>query len=99
MKLIFLTLINAAIITCLMGAPVTIELPRETSSYKPGPGVELAQAFCMNCHSADYTSSQPQMPRKFWEATVTKMKDKYGAVLPGDSAPLIDYLSKSYGKP
>ena len=78
---------------------VTIELPVETAAYRPGKNAELAQAFCLNCHSADYTSMQPPMPRKFWEATVKKMKEKYAAPLPEDFAPLVDYLTATYGKP
>ncbi len=79
--------------------PVSIELPPETASYKPGKNVELAQGFCLNCHSADYTSSQPPMPRKFWEATVKKMQEKYGAPMPPDTTALVDYLTTTYGKP
>ena len=78
---------------------VTIELPVETATYKPGRNVEQAQAFCMTCHSADYTSMQPPMPKKFWEATVKKMKEKYGAPLPPDTTALVEYLTVSYGKP
>ncbi len=71
--------------------------PAETTTYKPGKGSELAQALCMNCHSSDYVSSQPPMPRKFWEATVKKMKEKYAATLPDDTTALADYLTNTYG--
>jgi hypothetical protein len=94
--------LSAAIAGTLAAGPadtVTIELPPETATYKPGRNVELAQTFCINCHSADYTAMQPPMPRKFWEATVKKMKEKYAAILPNDPAPLIDYLTEAYGKP
>jgi hypothetical protein len=37
------------------------------------------------------------MPRKFWEATVKKMKDKYAAPLPDDMTVLVDYLTAAYG--
>ncbi len=76
---------------------LTIELPAELPAYKDAPGVALAQGLCTTCHSADYTSSQPPMPRKFWEATVKKMKDKFGAPLPDDTAALVDYLVTAYG--
>ena len=71
--------------------------PAETATYKTGKGAELAQALCMNCHSVEYVSTQPPMPRKFWEATVKKMKDKYAAPLPDDMTALVDYLSAAYG--
>lgn len=79
--------------------PVTIELPADPTTYKAGKGAELAQALCVTCHSADYTASQPVMPRKFWEASVKKMKDKFGATLPDDTTALVDYLTTNYGKP
>lgn len=73
------------------------EWPPETGMYKPGQGSELAQALCMNCHSVEYVSTQPPMPRKFWEATVKKMKDKYAAPLPDDMTAIVDYLTAAYG--
>ena len=58
---------------------------------------ELAQSLCITCHSTEYVSTQPPLPRKFWEATVKKMKDKYAAPLPDDNSALIDYLTSAYG--
>ncbi len=71
--------------------------PAETGTYKPGKGVELAQGLCTTCHSTEYVSSQPPFPRKFWEASVKKMKEKYAAPLPEDATALIDYLTNTYG--
>jgi sulfite dehydrogenase (cytochrome) subunit B len=77
---------------------VSIQLPTETAAYKTGPGVELAQGHCVTCHSADYISSQPPMPRKFWEGSVKKMKEKFGAPIPDNIAVLLaDYLTATYG--
>ncbi len=77
---------------------VSIQLPAETAVYKNGPGVELAQAHCVSCHSADYISSQPPMPRKFWEGSVKKMKEKFGAPVPDNIAVLLaDYFTAAYG--
>ena len=99
----FLLLACASLVVPLLLAAdkdrVTIELPAETITYKPGKGVELAQALCATCHSADYLSSQPRMERKFWEASVKKMNEKFGAPLPGDTTALVDYLTAAYGKP
>ena len=97
-RLLPLSIVCGTLIT-VAAETVTIQLPVETSAYKAGKNVELAQTFCLNCHSADYTSMQPPMPRKFWEATVKKMKEKYGAPLPPDTTTLIDYLTATYGKP
>jgi sulfite dehydrogenase (cytochrome) subunit B len=52
------------------------------------------------CHSADYISTQPPMGRKFWEATLKKMKEKFAAPTPDDALPVLaEYLTKSYGVP
>ena len=75
----------------------SFEWPTETGTYKPGKGSELAQALCMNCHSTEYVSTQPPMPRKFWEGVLKKMKEKYAAPLPDDMAALAEYLTSAYG--
>lgn len=81
-------------------AEVTIALPPETGTYRTAPGVELAQANCLICHSTEYVSTQPPMPRKYWEATVKKMKEKFGAPTPdAQVAALVDYLAATYGAP
>jgi len=82
-----------------MGAERKIELPVEKATYKPGKGYDLAAAYCFTCHSAEYVTTQPPLPRKFWEGTVIKMKEKFGAPIPDASIQeLTDYLTVSYGK-
>ncbi len=79
-------------------APVSIQLPLETSVYKAAPGADLANAQCLTCHSAEYVSTQPPMPRAFWKGSVEKMIAKYGAPVPAEQIdPLTDYLAKTYG--
>lgn len=81
-------------------ATLKIDLPKEsTPSYKPGPNLELVNARCLICHSADYAAMQPPaMPRKTWEAEVVKMKKVYGAPIGDDEiATLTDYFAKTYG--
>jgi hypothetical protein len=74
------------------------KLPPETTKLDRGPGVEIATAQCLLCHSADYISIQPPMNRATWAATVVKMKDKYGApILPDSTNALVNYLVKTYG--
>ena len=85
--------------TALAGE-LKIALPIETGTLKPGPGIELVQANCLTCHSVEYISTQPPMPRAFWEASVKKMREKYGAPATDDVVPkLVDYLSAIYGSP
>lgn len=88
----------AIIVTTAIAGEVTITLPTETATLRPGKGVELAQANCFTCHSVDYIQTQPPMPRKFWEAEVKKMREKYGAPAPEEAVPtLVDYLTATYG--
>jgi mono/diheme cytochrome c family protein len=78
-----------------------IELPPETARLANAPGVELANAQCMTCHSVDYVITQPRgKPLAFWKAEVEKMKAVYGAPIPPeDIGPLADYLTRAYGTP
>jgi len=79
-------------------APMKIELPRETETFKPGNGFEIANAQCLICHSADYVAIQPPMSRAFWKSSVQKMQQKYGAIIPEEQVePLVVYLVKNYG--
>lgn len=76
------------------------EMPLETGTYRQAEGVELAQAFCLTCHSVEYCELQPPSTEKYWAATVKKMKEKFGAPLPEEMlAPLTKYLTEAYGTP
>ena len=75
-------------------------LPPETATLKAGPGVELANARCMICHSADYISTQPRLAASAWKNVVVKMQQKFGAPIPpGEVDALVDYVAKNYGAP
>jgi sulfite dehydrogenase (cytochrome) subunit B len=79
-------------------APVTYQLPPETATLRPGPGVEVAQNNCMACHSVDYIAIQPPKKGKaFWEAEVVKMIKTYKAQINDEDAKAIaDYLASTY---
>lgn len=86
--------------TIALAAEVTITLPTETPVFKPAAGVELVQANCLVCHSSDYIAQQPAKPRDFWEATVKKMIEKYGApTTPEVATHIVEYLTANYGTP
>jgi sulfite dehydrogenase len=75
-------------------------LPAESATYKQSdlPGYALVQRNCLTCHSAQYVSTQPRLPRAYWDATVKKMKKPFGALFPDEDIPaMVDYLSKTYG--
>ncbi|HMJ92384.1 MAG TPA: hypothetical protein VK530_21355 [Candidatus Acidoferrum sp.] len=74
------------------------ELPKETAKFRPGPKVEVVVANCSLCHSADYISTQPPMPRKSWQATVDKMRLKYAAPIQTNNVEaIVSYLTTTYG--
>lgn len=90
------------LLACLPLASIAADkdwkLPAETAKLERGEGVEIVTAQCMICHSVDYISTQPRMNRAAWTAAVTKMKEKYGAPVPGDQIEKIaNYLVKTYG--
>jgi hypothetical protein len=95
-----LTVASVSIMVSSSGEDTTTwKLPPETARLKPAPGVELVTGNCLVCHSADYISTQPPMNRKKWEATVLKMKAKYGAPLMTNNIdPIVTYLVTEYGK-
>ena len=80
--------------------PVTYSLPDETAAFKPGPNLDVVQANCGGCHSADYLSTQPKgekFKKDFWQAEVTKMIAVYGAPIADADAPkIVDYLTVTY---
>ena len=80
-------LVFAVLAAAAQAAPL-ITLPPETAAFKPGAGAELAAGQCLVCHSAQYVSTQPVMPRAFWKASVEKMQKKYGAPIPDDQVAL-----------
>ena len=78
---------------------VSFQLPAETAELKPGPGVDVARANCMLCHSADYIYMQPPLTQEQWHAEVVKMKKVMGApIVDSDIDTLVQYLMSQNGK-
>lgn len=80
----------------LQARPMTYKLPEETVQFPPGPNLEVVQANCAGCHSADYIKTQPRGPKfkkDFWTAEVNKMIKVYGAPIEeADIGKIVDYL-------
>ena len=80
--------------------PVRIVLPAETASFRVGPGAEMAMAQCLQCHSAEYITTQPPLGRDAWRASIEKMRGKYGAAISTEAeSALLEYLVGNYGTP
>ena len=98
-RTVLLAIAFAAGIGAVTAAPVNYKLPDEVAAFKPGPNLEVVQANCGACHSADYVSTQPPMKNKkeFWQGAVTKMIKVYGAPIDdADVAKIVDYLAATY---
>lgn len=78
---------------------MSIQLPQETATLKPGPGQEVAQANCLMCHSVDYIYMQPPLNEAQWRGVVLKMKKVMGApIADGDVDTLVKYLLSQNGR-
>jgi sulfite dehydrogenase len=81
-------------------AEVSIQLPQEVNAFKQDIAAEFANGQCLTCHSVEYVTTQPPMPRTFWKSEVQKMQQKYGAAIPEEQVePLANYLTRNYGVP
>ena len=77
-----------------------IQFPPEVNAFKQDVGAEIANAQCLVCHSLEYVSTQPPMPRELWMSSVQKMRQKYGAAIPeAQVETLVEYLTRNYGSP
>ena len=84
----------------VIAEPVRIVLPAETASFRVGPDAEMAMAQCLQCHSAEYITTQPPLGRDAWMASIQKMRAKYGAsISPEAESALLEYLVGNYGAP
>jgi mono/diheme cytochrome c family protein len=86
----------------MMLAALLIAAPAEAGEQdvvlKEGQGRDLVAANCQICHSLDYIQiNSPFLDRKKWEATVTKMIERYGAPIQAENVPaIVSYLSTNY---
>jgi hypothetical protein len=72
------------------------ELGTVLGELPAGPMKAVADAACLNCHSADMVRQQ-RLNDKQWAAEVDKMAG-WGAVVPDDQkAALIAYLTEHFG--
>jgi len=78
-------------------APVTIDLPADTSPYPDlGPGKPAADAMnanCLGCHSASMVLTQPRLTEAEWRGEIAKMRSVYKAPVPeSDDAAIAAWL-------
>jgi len=72
----------------------SIVLPADPFSFQPGSGQEVANSYCVICHSADYIYIQPPHSPEKWTAIIKKMKQTFGCPIPDESITLLsEYLT------
>jgi hypothetical protein len=65
----------------------------ESVEFPEHEGKKEFISYCGICHSLRYVTTQPDFPRKTWDAEVTKMIVKYGAPIDSLNAKkIVDYL-------
>jgi hypothetical protein len=69
--------------------PRTFLLPQDPLFFQPGPGQEVANTYCLICHSADYIYTQPLHSQEKWQSLVLKMKQVFGCPIPDDQISLL----------
>ncbi len=67
----------------------SIFLPTDPYSFQPGKGQEVANAYCVICHSADYIYMQPEHSQEKWVAIIHKMKHIFGCPIPQEQVPTL----------
>jgi mono/diheme cytochrome c family protein len=90
----------------LLAVPVPTALSDQSAAGEPqvvlkeGAGKELVEANCIMCHSLDYIPMNSVfLDRKGWEGSVNKMVKVMGApISEQDTAAIVDYLARNYGK-
>ncbi|MDH5428449.1 MAG: c-type cytochrome [Nitrospirota bacterium] len=72
---------------------LSISFPSDPFSFQPGPGQEIANTYCVICHSADYIYMQPPHSQTTWTEIIKKMKLAFGCPIPDESIALLsEYL-------
>jgi hypothetical protein len=62
----------------------TFSLPPDPLFFQPGAGQEIANTYCLICHSADYVYTQPLLSQEKWQSLIVKMKHAFGCPIPDD---------------
>jgi hypothetical protein len=78
---------------------VNVSLPPGSGTFPPGPGVEIANAHCVICHSTGMVLRQPPLTFNEWKAVIMKMRNAFGAPIPADQVDaLARYLNTVNGR-
>jgi mono/diheme cytochrome c family protein len=102
MKFIVLLLAAFGLSLPATAAPPNYVLPEETAQLDPGPGLEVVQANCLTCHSAEQITTQPRgmaNPQAFWSAEIQRTRTIFGGQIDDAAVPaILAYLVATYGR-
>lgn len=77
---------------------VSVDFPDGDRNLPDGPGLAAMQSNCISCHTPGMILTQPTMPKAFWEAEVSKMKNVYKApIVEKDVPDIVAYLTAVKG--
>jgi mono/diheme cytochrome c family protein len=88
------TMRQAAPVCPVRFAPLNAELPVSSVAFPPGKGSEIANAYCLMCHSAGMVLRQPALIVDEWNAEIRRMQSAFGAPIPPDQ---VDALARYLG--
>jgi len=75
-----------------------IEMPYVDYPMAKGDHDEVAQQYCLICHSWGYVLNQGKKSRPYWNGTVQKMVNEFKAPIgKEDQQVIVNYLVKHYG--
>jgi hypothetical protein len=75
-----------------------IEMPYVDYPMAKGDRDDVAQQYCLICHSWGYVLNQGKKSRPYWTGTVAKMVNEFKAPIDKENQQIIvNYLVKHYG--
>jgi hypothetical protein len=77
---------------------VTAAFSAGQAQLPEGDGKPLLEGICAVCHTLDRITSK-QYDQESWEGIVQSMKDKGADLTEKETAILVEYLAKHFGKP
>jgi cytochrome c5 len=97
--LVLLVLAGLPLVAGAQSRSITLPPDHPYGDLKAGPGQDVTERACRNCHSTDYVVMQPPGDARQWEGVVTKMIKVYGANISAEEARTItQYLTTQYGR-
>ena len=77
---------------------VSVDLPASDATFPAGDGADVANGYCLMCHSAGMVLRQPPLTQSQWLAEIQKMRAFWGSLLPAEQdAALARYLAHING--